>query len=120
SLLVDDPRCKMALSHRQMAIKGLEEAFTRWPPTADEAHAMLATSYLLAGQSGYMPDAFVDHILCLRGCALLSQMILTDRLEGVFSVDPNLHSMALELKLKNFPALDQALARRALRSLAAF
>ncbi|KAF2182278.1 hypothetical protein K469DRAFT_712904 [Zopfia rhizophila CBS 207.26] len=120
SLLVDDPRCKMALSHRQVAIKGLEEAFTRWPPTADEAHAMLATSYLLATQSGYMPDGFLDCILSLRGCALLSQMIFRDRLEGVFSVDPNLLGTGLGLKPNNFLTLDQALVRDALRSLARF
>ncbi|KAF2464909.1 uncharacterized protein BDR25DRAFT_306977 [Lindgomyces ingoldianus] len=116
SMFIDDPRGNMALSHRQTAIKGLEEAFARWPPKADEAHVMLATSYLLAFQAGYMPDGFLDNILSLRGCAFLSQFILSNRLEGAFSVEPNLHSTGLELKLRNFPSLDQTLVRNALRS----
>jgi hypothetical protein len=117
SVLTDDPKCNMALSHRQKAITGLEEAFTRWPLKAEEAHAMLAASYLLAFQSSYMPDGFLDHILSLRGCALVSQMILQNHLEGAFSVAPNLHNASVEQKLRNFPGCDQLLLRDALRSL---
>ncbi|KAF2446866.1 hypothetical protein P171DRAFT_453274 [Karstenula rhodostoma CBS 690.94] len=89
-LFSDDPRSDIALLHRQKAIVGLEEAFTRWPPCADEAHVMLATSYLLAFQSSYLPDGLLDHILSLRGCALLSQLILTDQIKGVFTIDPGI------------------------------
>jgi len=67
-LYLDDSRENMALVHRQKAIRGLEEAFTRWPPQPHEAHVMLATSYLLAFQSSYMADGMLDHILSLRGC----------------------------------------------------
>lgn len=84
SLLVDDSKGIMALSHRQKAITGLDEAFSRWPPKAEEAHVMLAASYILAFQSSYLPDGFLDHVLSLRGCAVLSQAILTDHLPGGF------------------------------------
>lgn len=120
STLSDNPSDQMALLHRQKAITGLEEAFGRWPHNAVEAHVMLATSYLLACQSLYITDGFLDHILSIRGCALLSQLISSNHLDGVFSVCPRLHNMGLRLKLKNFPALDQLLIRHALHSLAGF
>jgi hypothetical protein len=118
SVLIDDPNSNMALMHRQTAITGLEEAFARWPPKAEEAHVMLAACYLLAFQSSYMPDGLLDHIISLRGCAFVAQMILQYQLPGTFSVDSNMHSTSIELKLRNFPALDQHLARDALQSLA--
>jgi hypothetical protein len=117
AMLIDD-QANTALKHRQTAITGLEEAFTRWPPKPEEAHAMLATSYLLAFQSNCMPDGLLDHILSLRGCALVSRMILEYHLEGPFSVDANMYSDLMELKLAKFHVLDQGLARDALRSLA--
>jgi hypothetical protein len=120
SMFVDNPQCNMALSHRQKAITGLEEAFTRWPPKAEEAHVMLASSYILAFQSGYIPDGFVDQVISFRGCALISQMILSSHMEGIFSLNPRLHCLGPKLNLRNWPALDQDLARAALRSLASF
>ena len=84
-LLRQDPQAIIiALHHRQNAINGLNNAFSRWPSNPDEAHAMLATSYLLAFQSGYMADGFIDHILSLRGCNLLLEAIEKNRLEGPF------------------------------------
>src|SRR5262245_38814284 len=73
-IFIETPTSNKPLLHRQKAIEGLEQAFTKWPPTSDEAHVMLATSYLLAFQSSYMPDGMLDHILCLRGTAMISQM----------------------------------------------
>ena len=52
SLHVDEGVHSRAILHRQNAIQGLEEAFTKWPPKAEEAHVMLATSYILGFQSG--------------------------------------------------------------------
>jgi hypothetical protein len=120
SVFVDDPQGHMALSHRQKAITGLEEAFNRWPPKAEEAHVMLASSYILAFQSAYIPDGFFDQIISFRGCALISQMILSSHMEGIFSPNPRLHCLGPKLNLGNFPALDQGLSRDALRSLAKF
>lgn len=78
---------------------------------------MLATSYLLAFQSAYIPDGFLDHVLSLRGCAFLSQTILSHQLEGVFSIEPNMHGACAEWKMENFPALDQQLASDGLHSI---
>lgn len=81
---------------------------------------MLAGSYILAFQSAYLPDGIVDSIISLRGCALISQMIKDSHMEGIFSLEPELHGLGYELKLERFPALDQDLAHDALRSLAGF
>lgn len=110
----------MALSHRQKAITGLEEAFTRWPPKAEEAHAMLACSYILGSQCVYLPDGNLDIYIALRGCALISQMIQDSHMDGIFSLQPELHYVGCELKPKGFPALDQDLVKDALHSLAGF
>lgn len=118
--LVEDPEGHSALVHRQKAITGLEKAFTRWPPQAHEAHAMLATSYLLAHQSSFMVDGFLDNILSLRGCALISQMIHSHRLKGAFTIIPDMDTAFLEWKPNNFPAFDRHLARDALCSMANF
>jgi hypothetical protein len=120
SIFSDNPSGQMALLHRQKAITGLEKAFSRWPHNAVEAHVMFATSYLLASQSIYITDGFLDHYLFLRGCALLSQLISSNGLDGAFSGYPRLPSSGLSLTLKNFLALDQLLIRHALHSLAGF
>ncbi|KAF2649935.1 hypothetical protein K491DRAFT_721218 [Lophiostoma macrostomum CBS 122681] len=120
SLYVDDVKNNKALLHRQEAIKGLERSFTHWPPKAEEAHVMLATSYILAFQSGYLADGFLDHILNIRGCALISNMILKMDLRGTFSMDQQIHDMVLKVRLDKVPSLDQPLTQDALRSLASF
>jgi hypothetical protein len=120
ALQIENPNTKATLSHRHKAIIGLEEAFVRWPPQAEEAHIMLATSYLLCFQSSYIEDGFMEHILSLRGCALLSQLILSNGMKGPFAVQANMHTALMELKLTNFPPLDQELACEALQSIKGF
>ncbi|ORY18845.1 hypothetical protein BCR34DRAFT_295634 [Clohesyomyces aquaticus] len=117
SIFVDDVTDSAGLYHRQNAIKGLEEAFTRWPPKAEEAHVMLATSFLLAHQAGYMPDGIVDYILSLRGCAFLSQLIVANGLEGTFSVEPDLPRVWFSMTSIDRSSLDQSLVGDALLSL---
>ncbi|KAF2027520.1 hypothetical protein EK21DRAFT_102479 [Setomelanomma holmii] len=117
ALQVTETSTEATLSHRQKAIQGLERTFANWPPPAEEAHIMLATSYLLCFQSSYIEDGFLEHILSLRGCAVLSQLILEESLQGPFTLEVNMHNVFLESKLKSFPHLDQELACEALNSL---
>ncbi|KAJ4377373.1 hypothetical protein N0V83_000198 [Neocucurbitaria cava] len=120
-LQVDRPKIGLALTHRQKAISGLEKAFARWPPPAHEAHIMLATSYLLAFQAGYLADGLLDHVLAFRGCASLSKLILTSGMSGPFVVHANYHKMTNLIKCRHFlPRLDQAIASEALCSISRF
>lgn len=118
--LVDEPDTKAPLTHRQRAIRGLEDAFSRWPPTAEEAHVMLATSYLLCFQCGFIEDGFLEHILSLRGCALISQIILKEVFDGPFAVKVNMQTFTLAKQLERFPHLDQDIICEALLSIRAF
>jgi len=45
-------------------------------------------------------------------------MIVTHKIEGAFTINPDMHGTWYEWKMNNFPALDQGLARDALHSLA--
>jgi hypothetical protein len=119
-LMALDPKPYAALSHRQKAIEGLENALTQWPPPPTEAHVMLATSYLLAFQSSYLSDGMLDHILSLRGCAMLSQLIITHQFHGAFSAMPDLRDLYMNWKSRRFPSLDPLLAREALQSMKDF
>jgi hypothetical protein len=117
NLVYENAEYGVALYHRQNAIRGLNAAMARWPMTAHEAHAMLATSFLLSFQSNLMPDGFIDHVMSVRGSHLLVDIIRSHQLEGVFPVDDSLHDITLQLRLENFPVLDQDLLRNALLSL---
>ncbi|KAF1940659.1 hypothetical protein EJ02DRAFT_504003 [Clathrospora elynae] len=117
---VETPKNNLALQHRQKAIVGLEEAFARWPPSADEAHVMLATSYMLSFQSSYMEDGFLEHFISLRGCSLLSQLILSEGFGGPFAVQADVQATVINSMFSNFPELDQELACEALLSLKGF
>ncbi|CAO2647775.1 Nn.00g086970.m01.CDS01 [Neocucurbitaria sp. VM-36] len=82
---------------------------------------MLATSYLLAFQSGYLEDGFLEHVLAFRGCASLSQLILANGMSGPFAVQANYHKMTSEVKTHHLlPRLDQEIACEALRSISEF
>ncbi|KNG50166.1 hypothetical protein TW65_03085 [Stemphylium lycopersici] len=120
SIQVENPKHQLALHHRQKAIVGLEDAFSRWPPTAEESHIMFAASYLLCFQSTYMEDAFFEHFLSLRGCSLLSQLIVAEGFGGPFVEQRNLDLIAMDTTFRDFPEIDQELLHEALLSLRRF
>jgi hypothetical protein len=117
SLLCVDSFSIASLIHRQQAIKGLHSAFSSWPLKPAEAHVMLATSYILAFQSQYMEDGLVDHVLSLRGCALLSQVIVTNNLKGAFVISPNLHCTTMSKRLDDVSPINIRLVCDTLASL---
>ena len=120
AIQVENPKTSIALQHRQRAIVGLEDSFSRWPPTAEESHIMLATSYLLCFQSSYMEDGFLEHFLSLRGCSFISQLILDEGLRGPFSEQKNLGMIRMDTAFTNFPVVDQELLCEALLSIKSF
>jgi len=118
NLLYGNTEPGTAVRHRQNAIQGLNEALARWPLQADEAHAMLATSYLLAFQSHFMPDGFADYILSMRGSFQLKDVLRAQQLRGVFELeleDPG--QLTVYLRPQNFHVLNQKLLGDALLSL---
>jgi len=114
---VDNPKTSLALQHRQKAIVGLEDAFSRWPTTAEESHVMLAASYLLSFQSSYMEDGFLEHFLSLRGCSVLSQLIIGQGYGGFLAGRRSLDLIGMDTTFQDFPEMDQELICEALISL---
>lgn len=121
-LQMDNPQSNISLFHRQKALAGLNEAFNQWPPSAEQAHSMLGTTFLLSYQSSFMDDGFVDQIISLRGCALLTQFVSKNNLEGPFLAQATVEmkSHLLDTAFRDFPQMDQQLAREALQSIAGF
>lgn len=117
---VDHPNTRLALQHRQKAIVGLEDAFSRWPTAAEESHVMLAASYLLSFQSSYMEDGFLEHFVSLRGCSVLSQLIISEGFGGFLAERRSLDSVGVDTTFRNFPEVDQELVCEALLSLQGF
>ncbi|KAI4949105.1 hypothetical protein J4E91_005569 [Alternaria rosae] len=117
---VENPQTALALQHRQKAIVGLEDAFASWPPTAEESHIMLATSYLLCFQSSYIEDGFLEHFLSLRGCSFLSQLIIGQGFRSPFSTQKGLSTIAMDTSFRNCPDMDQELLHEPLLSLREF
>ncbi|KAL6153189.1 hypothetical protein ACJQWK_11624 [Exserohilum turcicum] len=120
ALQVEKPKNDLALHHRQKAIVGLGEAFTRWPPTAEESHVMFAASFLLSYQSTFMEDGFLEHFVSLRGCSLLAQLIMAEGFTGPFVDQTNWNLIAVDSPFSKFPQLDQGLVHQALLSLKGF
>lgn len=120
AIQVERPNNSLALRHRQRAIIGLEDAFARWPPSADESHVMFAASFLLSIQCSFMGDGFLEHFLSLRGCSLLSQLILTKGFKGPFVEQSGLNLIPINMTFDNLIQVDQGLICEALLALRGF
>ncbi|KAF4227768.1 hypothetical protein CNMCM8980_002215 [Aspergillus fumigatiaffinis] len=106
-----------ALRHRQRALRGLNEAMSRAPSETSDADAMLAACYILTFQSSYMLDGLSDYIMMLRGCGLVTGLMLQRNLHGSFSIDANSHIKYMEAQFGRFPTIDSRIASDGIRSL---
>ncbi|KAF4161526.1 hypothetical protein CNMCM6936_003367 [Aspergillus lentulus] len=106
-----------ALRHRQRALRGLNEAMSQAPGGASDADAMLAACYILTFQSSYMLDGLSDYIMMLRGCGLVTTLMLQQNLHGSFSIDASSHIKYMEAQFGRFPTIDSRIASDGIRSL---
>ncbi|PKX90587.1 Zn(II)2Cys6 transcription factor [Aspergillus novofumigatus IBT 16806] len=106
-----------ALRHRQRALRGLNEAMSRAPSETSDADAMLAACYILTFQSSYMLDGLSEYIMMLRGCGLVTGLMLQRNLHGSFSIDVNSHIKYMEAQSDRFPTIDSRIASDGIRSL---
>ncbi|KAB8337340.1 hypothetical protein FH972_021639 [Carpinus fangiana] len=63
------------LQHRASAIKGLSQMLQVQPKTIETNDALLATCYLLAAQTVYLPDGIYDYLTLVRGCGIIIQYV---------------------------------------------
>jgi hypothetical protein len=62
---------EVALSHRVLAIKGLNEALSKPPKTRSDADALLSSCYALSMQSSFLGKSVEDFLVMFRGCRLI-------------------------------------------------
>ena len=120
AIQVENPNNRLALRHRQDAIVGLEDAFARWPPSPDESHVMFAASFLLSLQCSYLNDGFLEHFISLRGCSLLSQIIVAEEFNGPFVEQTGVDLIPVDTATYQYFGVGQDILREALLSLKGF
>src|SRR5271167_690673 len=96
----------LALSHRLLAIKGLNEALSKTPRTGSDGDALLAACYALAFQSSYMSDGINEFLTLVRGINLVSIQLLVDRVDLSFTISPTRHEEYMGPRLDNLPLVD--------------
>jgi hypothetical protein len=109
-----------ALSHRVLALRGLNEALSSSPKTSADGDAILAACYALAMQSSYIGDSVEEFLTMFRGCHIVIAQQWPERLGSVFrrlDVDCQLHMASS--KLIALPIIDSRLVAPARESLEA-
>jgi hypothetical protein len=107
-----------ALSHRLLAIKGLNEALSTPPKSSADADAMLATCYALATQSTFMHDSIREFFTMLRGAQLIMAQQWPKKLGTVFqSLDSHEQLQVACSRLKVPRVIDTELIEEAKGSL---
>ena len=135
---------KESLTHRGLAISGLNQALSqsstntststasRSPPHTSslspssthapahgESDAMLATCYSLTFQASYMggSDGLADFITMVRGCALTTAKIKQDDVPTAFNLQPNWHFKVMAPRLAQLPRVDSRLVEDGIKEL---
>ncbi|KAG9228251.1 hypothetical protein BJ875DRAFT_477959 [Amylocarpus encephaloides] len=107
----------VALQHRHLAIKGSNEAICRPNRTGSEGDALLASCYLLAFQSSYMPDGMEEFFRMTRGCSLLNVQLISENIPMVFFLPHKYHFTVMQERLIELPVIKSSLRGGARSSL---
>jgi hypothetical protein len=119
TVTTDTDYSSLALSHRLLAIKGLNEALSKTPRTGSDGDALLAACYVLTFQTANMKDGMSEFLTMVRGCGLVSLQLLCDQVDISFSISPNRHLEYMQSRLDNLPAIDADLYEGAVSSITA-
>ncbi|KAK2734998.1 hypothetical protein FQN55_002327 [Onygenales sp. PD_40] len=117
SLRTEPGQSSTALSHRQLAITGLNRALSASELASSDIDAMLATCYALTFQSSYIGDGICDFITMLQGCSLLTRLISQSSHHGIIMGTPDWHLKYMESRFCEFPVIDEGIAQCTLQSL---
>ncbi|KAI9803879.1 MAG: hypothetical protein M1825_001759 [Sarcosagium campestre] len=105
---------EVALTHRGLAIAGLNKAMSRSPECSSDADAMMAACYALSFQSSYTDDGLMDFLIFIRGCSLISFTAFQNPAESVFRDNTTEgHMQIMRPKLRTAPTVDPFLASTA-------
>lgn len=107
-----------ALSHRVLAIRGLNNALSSSPKTSIEGDAILATCYALAMQSTYIGDSVEEFLTMFRGCHIVIAQQWPERFGSVFRrLDTDCQLHIASSKLISLPVIDSRYSGPAKESL---
>lgn len=109
----------IAIIHRGHAIRGLNKALAKGSRGHGEADALLAACYALAFQAFYMGDGMADFITMVRGCALVTEQIKSEKSTTAFNVEKDMHILLMNSRLDKLPRPDLSLVTPAITSVEA-
>jgi hypothetical protein len=97
-----------ALSHRVLAIKGLNEALSNPPKTRTDADALLSSCYALSMQSSFLGKSAEDFLVMFRGCRLIIEQQWRRNLGSAFhDLDLDRQVEIASLKFSPFPIIEE-------------
>lgn len=106
----------LALSHRLLAIKGLNVELSKRIRTSSDGDALLAACYALTFQSSYMEDGIFEFLTMVRGCGLVSLQLRRDNVDVSFSVRQEDHLEFMQSRLNDIPVIDDDLLQGSISS----
>jgi hypothetical protein len=108
---------EVALSHRILAIKGLNEALSKPPKTRTDADALLGSCYALSMQSSFLGKSVEDFLVMFRGCRLIIEQQWRRNLGSAFhDLDVDRQVEIASLKFGPFPIIDESSIEAAKKS----
>ena len=110
---------KESLTHRGLAIAGLNQALSQKVQSYGEGDAMLAACYALTFQASYMGDGLSDFITMVRGCALTTGKIKEEEAPTAFNLEADWHHKIMAPRLQNLPQVNPILLEDGFESLEA-
>jgi hypothetical protein len=97
-----------ALSHRVLAIKGLNQALSEAPRTSADADALLSSCYALSMQSSFLGKSVEDFLIMFRGCRLIMEQQWVRDLGSVFhDLDLDRQVEIASSKFSPIPIIDE-------------
>jgi hypothetical protein len=106
-----------AMHHRVQAIKGSAAALSQTARSRDDGDALLASCYLLSYQSTYIKEGIPEFLHFIRGCSLVWQQFLSEKVPLTFSLTEESAGEFMKQRLVALPDIDSELLGDAVRSL---
>ena len=108
---------KESLTHRGLAIAGLNQALSQKAQNYGDGDAMVAACYALTFQASYMGDGLSDFITMVRGCALTTGKVKEEEAPTAFNLQPDWHYNVMAPRLQNLPQVNPILLEDGVDSL---
>jgi hypothetical protein len=106
-----------AMYHRVQAIKGSAVALSKTNRSGDDGDALVASCYLLTFQSSYIKEGTVEFLHFLRGCSLVWNQLLYEKVPITFSLSSESLYEFMKPRLVALPDIDPELLESAQKSL---